>query len=223
MPTLEASIMACVDFLTAYQNAAYAQRYKDFVAQVLRAESEAIPFENDKSRSLTVAAARYLFKLMAYKDEYEVARLYVDPAFSKRIAAMFEGDYKLQFHVAPPLFAKRDAKGHLIKQDFGGWMLPAFRLVAKFRFLRSGIFDPFSHTDERCGERALIAEYRTTIEALLPLLRPHNLQMAVAIAEVPESIRGFGYIKQASMSAVAARCAELLRQFQAGGLPGKAT
>ena len=222
MPTLDASIATRVEFLTAYQNAAYAQRYRDFVARVLCAECEAVPAENDKSRPLTSAVARYLFKLMAYKDEYEVARLYADPGFSKRIAAMFEGDYKLQFHLAPPLFAKRDAKGHLIKQDFGGWMLPAFGLLAKFRFLRGSVFDPFGHTAERCGERALIEEYRATIEALLPLLRPDNLQLAVAIAGIPESIRGFGHIKQAGMNAAAARRAELLTQFHAGGLPVKA-
>ncbi|RXZ36520.1 indolepyruvate ferredoxin oxidoreductase family protein [Oxalobacteraceae bacterium CAVE-383] len=226
MPTLAASIATRVEFLTAYQNAAYAARYRDFVMRVSHAEAEAIPAEGEKesgkSRPLTAAVARYLFKLMAYKDEYEVARLYSDPAFSAGIAAMFEGDYKLQFHLAPPLFAKRDAQGHLIKQAFGGWMMPAFRLLAKFRFLRGSVFDPFGHSDERCSERALIEEYRATIEALLPSLRAENLQLAAAIAGIPESIRGYGHVKQSHLSAAAAKRAALLADFHAGGAPEKA-
>jgi indolepyruvate ferredoxin oxidoreductase len=225
MPTLDASIATRVEFLSAYQNAAYAKRYRDFVAQVARAETEAElevhPAGNQESRPLTKAVARYLFKLMAYKDEYEVARLYADPAFSAKIDAMFEGDYKLQFHLAPPLFAKRDAHGHLIKQAFGGWMLPAFRLLARFRFLRGSVFDPFGHTDERYGERALIEEYRATIAALLPLLRADNRHLAVAIASVPESIRGYGHVKQASLIAATARRAALLAEFHVGSAPVK--
>ncbi|HEY4318068.1 MAG TPA: indolepyruvate ferredoxin oxidoreductase family protein [Herbaspirillum sp.] len=225
-PSLAAAIATRVEFLAAYQNAAYAERYRAFVAQVTQAEADAIPAEasaeDRKSRPLSAAVARYLFKLMAYKDEYEVARLYADPAFSARIGAMFEGDYKLQFHMAPPLLAKRDAQGHLIKQAFGGWMLPAFRLLAKFRFLRGSLFDPFGHSDERCGERALIEEYRATITGLLPRLGPENLHLAVEIASIPESIRGFGHVKQASLNAAAARRAALLAEFHAAGAPVKA-
>jgi indolepyruvate ferredoxin oxidoreductase len=224
MPSLAASIATRVEFLTAYQNAAYAERYREFVTQVARAEADAIALENQKSQPqpLSAAVARYLFKLMAYKDEYEVARLYADPAFSAKLASKFEGEYKLQFHLAPPLFAKRDAQGHLIKQAFGGWMLPAFRLLAKFRFLRGGVFDPFGHTDERCGERALIEEYRATITALLPQLRPENLHLAVAIASIPESIRGYGHVKQASLNAATGKRAALLAEFHAAGTPVKA-
>jgi indolepyruvate ferredoxin oxidoreductase len=232
-PSLEASIATRVEFLTAYQNAAYAQRYRDFVEQVANAETgagadtESVGSKNarpmaTRPRPLTAAVARYLFKLMAYKDEYEVARLYTDTGFSEKIAAMFEGDYKLQFHMAPPLFAKRDTHGHLIKQAFGGWMMPAFRLLAKLRFLRGGIFDPFGYTDERCVERALIEEYCETIAAMLPLLRADNLHLAVAIAAIPESIRGYGHVKQASLIAATAKRTALLAEFYAGAAPVKA-
>ncbi|MDB5991661.1 MAG: indolepyruvate ferredoxin oxidoreductase [Herbaspirillum sp.] len=212
-PTLDEAIGIRVAFLGKYQNMAYAERYRHFVMQVASAESAIA--ESEKSRPLTTAVARYLFKLMAYKDEYEVARLYADAAFSKKITGMFEGDYKLKFHMAPPLFAKRDEHGHLIKQEFGGWMMQAFRVMAKFKFLRGGMLDPFGHTDERRQERALIEEYCETIAGLLPLLRADNLALAAEIARVPEFIRGYGHVKQAHLTDAIAKRAALLSAFHA--------
>jgi indolepyruvate ferredoxin oxidoreductase len=219
-PTLDEVIETRTAFLAAYQNAAYADRYRRFVMQVVSAEAGVAG--NEKSRPstvLSVAVARYLFKLMAYKDEYEVARLYADASFSKKIEAMFEGDYKLKFHLAPPSFSKRDEHGHLIKQSFGGWMMPAFRLLAKFRFLRGTMFDPFGYTVERRQERALIEEYVETISALLLLLRSDNLALAAEIARIPETIRGYGHIKQAHLADAEIKRTELLNAFYAAGTP----
>jgi indolepyruvate ferredoxin oxidoreductase len=159
--------------------------------------------------------ARYLFKLMAYKDEYEVARLHADAAFKARIEGMFEGDYKIKYHLAPPLFAKRDAQGHLVKQEFGPWMMKAFGVLAKLKFLRGGAFDIFGHTAERKTERALIGQYRKTVEALLPKLTAENLAKACAIAGIPEDIRGFGHVKEKSLKAAKEKEAALLRSFDA--------
>jgi indolepyruvate ferredoxin oxidoreductase len=114
--------------------------------------------------------ARYLFKLMAYKDEYEVARLHTDTAFLEKINGMFEGDFKLNYHMAPPLIAKKNAKGELIKQPFGPAMMTAFKLLARLKGLRGGAFDIFGKTEERKTERALIGEYRASIEEVLKSL-----------------------------------------------------
>jgi Pyruvate/2-oxoacid:ferredoxin oxidoreductase gamma subunit len=164
-PKLADLVERRVELLTAYQNAAYAESYREFVAKVRAAEEKI-----GKGTRLSEAVARYLHKLMAYKDEYEVARLHSDPAFMKKIDAMFEGDVKVKFHLAPPLFAKKDKDGHLVKQEFGPWMMKAFGVLAKFKGLRGTALDPFGHTEERRIERALIQDYRRTIEALLPKL-----------------------------------------------------
>jgi indolepyruvate ferredoxin oxidoreductase len=156
---------------------------------------------------------------MAYKDEYEVARLYADTGFQQRIAGMFEGEYKIKFHLAPPLLAKRDAKGQLIKREFGPWMMPAFGVLAKLKFLRGTAFDVFGHTAERKTERALIQQYRQTISSLLPRLTADNLSKAVAIASIPEDVRGFGHIKERNLNAAREREAALLAQFNASPAP----
>ena len=179
-PTLNDIVSKRVDFLTAYQNAGYAQQYSDFVEKVRVAEERLV--DSSKPLRLTEAVARYLFKLMAYKDEYEVARLYTNRAFADKIAGMFEGDYQIKFHLAPPLLAKRDDKGHLIKQEFGPWMMKAFGVLAKFKFLRGSALDIFSYTEERKTERALIGQYRETIAALLPKLNADNVAKAAVIA-----------------------------------------
>jgi indolepyruvate ferredoxin oxidoreductase len=214
-PSLEQVIATRVEFLTAYQNAAYARTYLDFVNRVRGAESAlgdaGLPLR------LTETVARYLFKLMAYKDEYEVARLHTDPAFTERIRSMFEGNYTLKFHLAPPLLAKRDADGHLIKQEFGPWMMGAFRLLARLKGLRGTALDIFGYTEERRTERALIDQYRRDVEALLSRLTPHNLAQAVAIAAIPEDIRGYGHIKQRHLQAAVQKRAGLLAAFDAAG------
>ncbi|MES2535256.1 MAG: indolepyruvate ferredoxin oxidoreductase family protein [Pseudomonadota bacterium] len=213
-PSLDDLIAKRVAFLTEYQNAAYAQQYRTFVDQVRAAESGIA--DGARPLRLTEAVARYLFKLMAYKDEYEVARLYTDGAFAARIGGMFEGDYKLKFHLAPPLLAKRDAKGHLIKQEFGPWMMKAFGVLARLKSLRGTAFDLFGYTEERRSERALIAEYRQTIAALLPTLSSDNLTQIVAIASVPEDIRGYGHVKERHLKAAKEKEAALLAGVQPG-------
>jgi indolepyruvate ferredoxin oxidoreductase len=210
-PSLDDLVKRRVELLTAYQDAAYAQQYKAFVDRVRAAEDKL-----GKGTRLTEAVARYLHKLMAYKDEYEVARLYTDPAFMAKIDGMFEGDVKLKFHLAPPLLAKKDRDGHLIKQEFGPWMMKAFGVLAKLKGLRGTAFDPFGHTAERRMERALIQEYRHTIDSLLPKLTAGNLTQAVAIASIPEDIRGFGHVKERNLQAARRKEAELVAAFHAG-------
>jgi len=212
-PTLDEILSRRIEFLTAYQNAAYAQQYSAFVEQVKAAESKLI--DAAKPLRLTEAVARYLFKLMAYKDEYEVARLYTTDAFADKIAGMFEGDYRIKFHLAPPLLAKRDHQGHLIKQEFGPWMMKAFGLLAKLKSLRGTALDIFGYTEERKTERALIGQYRAVIGALLPKLKGDNLAQAVAIASIPEGIRGYGHVKERHLREARQKEAALLRAFHA--------
>ena len=195
---LDAMVQFRVAFLADYQNAAYAEQYRAFVAQVRVAETALGRGEN---LPLSEAVARYLFKLMAYKDEYEVARLHSDAGFAAKVQGQFEGDYQLNYHLAPPLFAKRNDKGELQKQQFGAWMGHALRLLAKLKFLRGGAFDVFGRSEERQAERALITEYHSVIEAMLPTLTPGNRDAAAAFARVPEQIRGFGHVKARHLQA----------------------
>jgi indolepyruvate ferredoxin oxidoreductase len=153
---------------------------------------------------------------MAYKDEYEVARLYTDGEFLRKLGSQFEGDYKLTFHLAPPLLAERDAStGHLKKREYGAWMMSAFRLLASMKRLRGTAFDIFGRSDERRMERRLIGEYEATIDDILVTLDQSNHAMAVQIAEIPESIRGFGHVKEKNVQAAKAREASLLAAYRA--------
>jgi indolepyruvate ferredoxin oxidoreductase len=197
-----------VELLTAYQDAAYAAKYKAFVDQVRMEEAKL-----GKGTRLAEAVARYFYKLMAYKDEYEVARLHTDPAFKAKIAGMFEGDIKLKFHLAPPLLAKHDKEGRAMKKEYGAWMMSAFGVLAKLKRLRGTPFDVFGYTAERRTERALIAEYRQTVEALLPKLTSDNLPQAVAIASIPEDIRGYGHVKERHLKAAKQKEAALVAAF----------
>ncbi len=210
-PKLDDVLDTRTAFLTAYQNAAYAKAYRDFVEQVRTAELKL--GSAAKSLRLTETVARYLFKLMAYKDEYEVARLHADPAFLEKVKGMFEGDYRIRYHLAPPLLAKRDRNGHLVKQEFGQWMLQAFRVLSKLKFLRGSLLDIFGYTEERRTERALVGHYRHTIASLLPRLTAENLAQAVAIAGLPDEIRGFGHIKERNLQAARKKEAALLAAF----------
>ena len=216
-PTLDELIQRRVDFLTAYQNAAYAKRYRDFVEQVRSVEQSVV---NGHSLRLSEAVARYLFKLMAYKDEYEVARLHSDPAFKAKIAGMFEGDYQVKYHLAPPLLSRRDDKGHLIKQQYGSWMAKVFPVLASLRFLRGTVLDPLGYTAERRSERALIEAYRNNIASLLPVLSADNLTQLVALASVPEDIRGYGHVKERHLSQALLKQAELLQALSVGAGSG---
>ncbi|MEO8526659.1 MAG: indolepyruvate ferredoxin oxidoreductase family protein, partial [Caldimonas sp.] len=218
-----------VEFLTAYQNAAYAAQYKSLVDTVRTREAEAAfsrtatrPDTARPSTKLTEAVARYLFKLMAYKDEYEVARLHSDTKFLDKVAGQFEGtmgrDFHLHYHLAPPAIAKRNDKGELQKQKFGPWMLTAFRVLARFKGLRGTPFDPFGRTEERRTERALIAEYRDSIEEVLRTLGSANLALAVEIARIPEMIRGYGHVKARHLDAARPKWDALMADWRAGPL-----
>jgi indolepyruvate ferredoxin oxidoreductase len=194
---LEKLIETRVRFLEDYQSASYAKRYLDFVRRVEAAERAAAP-EARKLR-LTDAVARNLFKLMAYKDEYEVARLYARPEFLADLRAQFEGDFRLQFNLAPTWFAKRNAQGVPTKRTYGQWMLAMFKALGALRRLRGTPFDPFGYTPERRQERQLIAEYRQLVERLLEGLSADRLADAARIAGLAEKIRGYGHIKDESI------------------------
>jgi indolepyruvate ferredoxin oxidoreductase len=203
-------------FLTAYQSKRYARRYRALVDKVRAAEAEKVPGQS----GLSEAVARYLFKLMAYKDEYEVARLYTDTSFVERVRSSFDGDLRLEFHLAPPLLAKVDpATGEPKKTAFGMWMLKAFGVLAKFKFLRGTPLDPFGYGDERRTERRLIADYEVLLTKLMAELTPFNHQTAVALASIPEKIRGFGPVKQRHLAAAKAEESALRGQFSAGATP----
>jgi indolepyruvate ferredoxin oxidoreductase len=204
--TLDEEIARRVSFLTGYQNAAYANRYKTLVDKVRATEQQKSP----GFTSLAEAVARYAFKLMAYKDEYEVARLYTSGAFEKEIRETFDGDYKIHFNLAPPLFAKRDAEGHLRKAEYGAWTFGAFKVLAKLKGLRGTAFDVFGHTAERRTERKLIEEYFATIDTLLATLDHENHALAVEIASVPERIRGYGHVKERHLAAANVRAMQLM-------------
>lgn len=207
--TLDEIIRFRVDYLTAYQDAAYAKRYSDLVARVRLVDSSA-------GQELTEAVARYYFKVLAYKDEYEVARLYSADDFRKQLEAQFSGDYRLQFHLAPSWLAKRDpSTGQPRKRSFGPWMLKAFGLLATFKFLRGSALDPFGYSEERRLERELIGRYEDNLEAVLAHLRGDNYRVAVAIAELPEQIRGYGHVKEAGLAKAREHEAQLRAQLLA--------
>ncbi|MGH6638369.1 MAG: indolepyruvate ferredoxin oxidoreductase family protein [Polaromonas sp.] len=206
--TLRALLDDRVAFLAAYQNAAYAESYRAFVDRVRTIEAR-----HGKSEVLTKAVASNLFKLMAYKDEYEVARLYTDGSFLKRLEQEFEGTPRLRFHLAPPTLGKRDDKGQPVKQPFGPWMWYVFKLLAPLRFLRGTAFDPFGRTAERRQERQMIADYRQLVTGLLERLDQVDYDTAVALARLPEQIRGFGHVKEASIDAARVRREALLAKL----------
>ncbi len=199
-----------VELLTAYQDKAYAERYRAFVDKVAKIEKE-----KARGRSgLAEAVAKSLYKLMAFKDVYEVGRLYSDGDFRKKLAAQFEGDYTLRFHLAPPLFADRDpTTGQLRKREYGSWILPMFRMLAAMKKVRGTAFDVFGYTEERRMERRLIGEYEATVDTLLATLDQNNHAMAVQIAALPESMRGFGHIKEKNVKAAKEREKTLLAAY----------
>jgi indolepyruvate ferredoxin oxidoreductase len=201
-------------FLTNYQNAAYARQYWVLVDRAKAAEATRAPGKCE----FADAVARYLFKLMAYKDEYEVARLYTDGSFEKQVKAEFAGDnLRFEFHLSPPLLARRDkTTGLPRKMSFGPWLLPAFRLLAMMKFLRGTALDPFGYSVERRTERKLIEDYEAMLEEVFANLTPENHHLAVGLAAIPEKIRGFGHVKQRHLVTAKAEEAALLEQFRAG-------
>ena len=209
---LETIVARRVAFLTDYQDTAYARRYRGLVDQVAAAERD-----RAKGRTgLAETVARNLFKLMAYKDEYEVARLYTDGAFLAKVNRQFEGDFKLGFHLAPPLLARRDPEtGLLQKRQYGAWMFGAFRMLAGLRRLRGTRWDIFGRTAERRTERALIAEYVEATGELIDRLDQQNHALACRIAELPDQIRGFGHVKDRNIAAARLSRQRLLDELRA--------
>ncbi len=208
---LEELVERRAQFLTGYQDAAYAEKFRKLVVRVKAAEKD-----KTGSTKLAEAVARYYAKLLAYKDEYEVARLYSDGAFRKKIEGMFEGDYKLVFHLAPPLLAKPDPRtGEPGKMRFGGWVMGLFSILSRLKALRGTPFDIFGRTEERRMERALIGEYEQTVAALLAGLTRENHALAIEIASLPEAIRGYGHIKAKSIAAARRSQADLLARYRA--------
>jgi indolepyruvate ferredoxin oxidoreductase len=208
--SLETLVARGVAHLTGYQDAAYARRFHAAVQKVLARERE---LDSDPSLPLTRTFARSLLKLMSYKDEYEVARLYTDGEFTRALRQQFEGDVALEFYMAPPALSRAKAGQAPRKLRLGGWMLPAMKLLAQGRRLRGSFLDVFGRTEERRLERALIAGYLERIDALLPALTPERLRPACEIAALPLSMRGFGHVKLANVALARAREAELLHRF----------
>ena len=216
--TLDELIARRVGVLTDYQNAGYAAAYRGFVETVRLAETERV----GKVTALGEAVALNLFKLMAYKDEYEVARLYTDGGFARALARQFKGNYRLTFHLAPPILGRRDAfAGKPVKSSFGPWMLPVFRVLAGLKGLRGTGFDIFGYSTERRRERRMIVDYKARLAGLLDKLSAANHKTAVEIAGLPDMIRGFGHVKDESIAKAAVKEAELLAKFTAGPV-GKA-
>jgi indolepyruvate ferredoxin oxidoreductase len=203
--SLEEQIATRAAFLTDYQDKAYADRYLAGVDKVRKAELAAAP----ASTELTEAVVKNLFKLMAYKDEYEVARLYTDGSFAKKISDKFDGDYKLKFYLAPPIFAKRDRSGRLMKKEYGGWMLGAFKLLARLKGLRGTAFDLFGRTEERKMERRLVEDYFAMIDRRIANLKAPQVPLLAKLARLPETIRGYGHIKEENARKAAAERARL--------------
>ena len=199
------------DFLVGYQDRAYADRYRALVERVARAEAAVAPGRTD----LAEAVARNYFKLLACKDEYEVARLHSDGEFRRKLEAQFEGDYRVKFHLAPPLVARRDpATGELQKSEYGPWMMKAFGLLARLKHLRGTRWDVFGRTAERRMERRLVVEYEATVDELLAGLDEGNHPVAVDVAGIPDMIRGFGHVKHRNAEAAREKHAKRMADFR---------
>ena len=209
-PTLDELIADRQQRLIAYQNPAYARLYQQRVARVRAADPR-----SDEPDCITFAVARQLYRLMAIKDEYEVARLYSDGEFQRKLRQKFEGDFELRFNLAPPLFSKRDAdSGHLIKQEFGPWMMQAFGLLARLKVLRGTVVDVFGKTEERRQERADLEAYVNLLDMLLAGLNESNYAQALELAGLPAKLRGFGHVKDRSRELLAPQRENLLREFR---------
>jgi indolepyruvate ferredoxin oxidoreductase len=211
-PSLKATVARRAGYLQAYQDEAYAHRYENLVHLVEQAERGVV---GDGALPLAEAVARGYFRLLAYKDEYEVARLFTGTQFLDGVRQQMQGPIRLRFHVAPPLLARRDPfSGRPRKIEIGAWILPAFRVLARLRFLRGTALDPFRFGADRRLERQLIAWYEGLIEEIVPALRPRNHALAVEIASAAEDIRGFGYVKAAAADATRSRVEGLISRLR---------
>ncbi|NIX77987.1 indolepyruvate ferredoxin oxidoreductase family protein [Microvirga terricola] len=215
--TLDEVIARRVAFLESYQNKSYGRRYRSLVERMREVESKVMP----SSTALTDAVARSLFKLMAYKDEYEVARLYTDGHFERQVAATFEGEnLRYEFHLAPPLLARKDpVTGLPRKMSFGPWIMKAFKVLAALKPLRGTPLDVFGYTHERRTERQLIRDYVVLVEEIVNHLSAANHATAIGLANIPQKIRGFGHIKERHLKTAKAEEAQLLARFRASEQP----
>jgi indolepyruvate ferredoxin oxidoreductase len=206
--TLDEIISRRVEFLTAYQNAEYARHYMRLVNDVRIGERDRMP----GSERLTTAVARSLFKLMAYKDEYEVARLHMQTGFQEKLRQEFEGDFAIRYHLAPPILSfGKDARGRPLKRQFGQWIQPAFRMLARLKFLRGTPFDVFGYTRERQMERGLIDWYERLVAELAPWISPATIERLEKVAAAPMDIRGYGPVKTAAVAKVRKETEDWLR------------
>jgi len=210
--SLDELIERRIEFLTDYQNAAYARRYRELVAEMRAAEERAVPEET----ALTEALARYYCKLLAYKDEYEVARLFTSGTFQKQVEASFEGEkLRYNFHLAPPILGRKDKTTGLPKKtSFGPWMMQGFAVLAKLKGLRGTPFDPFGYSTERKTERRLIADYEELAREIAAKVNARNHSLAVALASIPEKIRGYGHVKARHLEAAKREESDLLAKFR---------
>jgi len=207
--TLDEMLARRVAFLTAYQNASYAGRYASRVARIRESEAKAVK----GSSVLAETVARNLFKLMAMKDEYEVARLYTDGSFKRQLEREFESHDRLEFHLAPPVLGRKGSDGKPRKSNFGPWMMRAFRLLAVLKGLRGTPFDVFGRTAERRRERQLLAEYEADLDLVESRLTPATHQAAAALAAIPALVRGYGHVREASMKQAAAERQRILQRW----------
>ncbi|MBW8309469.1 MAG: indolepyruvate ferredoxin oxidoreductase family protein [Candidatus Paracaedibacteraceae bacterium] len=196
-------------FLEEYQNQSYAHIYRQTMEKVRQAE---VILETDR---LTKVIAQSLYRLMAYKDEYEVARLYSNGDFLRRLKQQFDGNIKIVFHLAPPLLAKKNAKGELQKMNFGPWMMSAFKLLAKFKFLRGTPFDIFGYSAERRLERQWIKDYQQAIDHVLDTVTKDKIDQACSLMELPQKIRGYGHVKEQNHHQIKPICDQALKEWEA--------
>ena len=217
--TLDELIARRVDFLADYQNDVWAARYRALVARVREAESGMAPPASDSAEAmpLTAAVARNFYRLMSYKDEYEVARLYTSGEFERTVREQFDGDIRMRFHLAPPLISRRNERGELIKKTWGPWIFTAFRLLARLRGLRGTAFDVFGYTEERRMERRLIDDYESLVNSLLPELDTARRELALSLVSFPEQIRGFGHVKERNVQAALGARDEALQRWRSTG------
>ncbi|MBT3991943.1 MAG: indolepyruvate ferredoxin oxidoreductase family protein [Rhodospirillaceae bacterium] len=201
--------------LTAYQNKAYAKRYQSRLEAISATENKCYP----GNIKLTEAVARALYKVMAYKDEYEVARAYTDPSYQEKIKAQFDGDYKLKLHFAPPLFAAKDkVTGQPFKKEYGSFMWQALKVLAPLKVLRGTPLDPFGYLAERKEERKLIRDYENLLNEISGTLSSENYDLAVELASLPMQIRGFGHVKARAIKEVKAEEESLLALYRTSSL-----
>ncbi|WP_151703656.1 indolepyruvate ferredoxin oxidoreductase family protein [Nitrincola alkalilacustris] len=216
--TLEQQIQKNAEYLTRYQNSAWAARYREQMTRVMKAEEQLVGKSGSAfSGKLSEAVAKQLFRLMSYKDEYEVARLFTETDFLKEIESTFSGDYTINFHMAPPLLSKAlDGKGRPAKRRFGPWMLKALKVLAGLRHLRNGKLDPFRFSADRKLDRQLLADYEALLDMFVGSLDKENYATAVELANLPAEIRGFGPVREQAAEKAAEKHRILLAEYKNG-------